>query len=126
MDNLHNFGCVTGVWQEPGKILSLTEFYEKPDVDYAREHLHVDGMEDDLFMTVFGMYVLTPKIFDYLEENVTHNLRERGEFQLTSCLDKLRKEDSFSGCIVKGRRFDIGMPDAYRRTMIDLQDATGR
>ena len=126
MGDLHNFGCVTGVWQEPGAILSLTEFYEKPDVDYAREHLHVDGMEDDLFLTVFGMYVLTPKIFDYLEENVTHNLRERGEFQLTSCLDKLRKEDSFSGCIVKGRRFDIGMPDAYRRTMIDFRDATGR
>ena len=55
----------------------------------------------------------------YLEENITHNLREKGEFQLTSCLDRLRQEDGFSGYIVKGRRFDVGVPDAYRQAMMD-------
>ena len=80
-------------------------------------------MEEDNFLTVFGMYVLTPKIFDYLEENISHSLRERGEFQLTSCLDKLRKEDNFSGYVVKGRCFDIGVPEAYRQAMIDYRNA---
>ena len=122
-DELHNFGCVTGAWQESDSTLSITEFYEKPDVEYAQEHLHVDGMDEDDFLTVFGMYVLTPQIFDYLEENITHNLRERGEFQLTSCLDRLRKEDSFSGYVVKGRRFDIGVPETYRQAMIDYRNA---
>ena len=122
-DQLHKLGCVTGTWQEPDTRLSITEFYEKPTVEYARQHLHVEGMKEDDFLTVFGMYALTPKIFDYLEENITHSLRERGEFQLTSCLDKLRKEDNFSGYVVKGRCFDIGVPEAYRQAMIDYRNA---
>ena len=122
-DQLHRFGCVTGAWQEPDTILSITEFYEKPAVEYARQRLHVEGMDADEFLTLFGMYVLVPKIFDYLEENITHSLRERGEFQLTSCLDKLRKEDNFSGYVVKGRCFDIGVPEAYRQAIIDYRNA---
>ena len=123
VDELHNFGCVTGVWDEDGSTLSITEFYEKPHPDYARQHLLVEGMGDDQFLTLSGLYVLTPKIFDYLEQNITHNLRERGEFQLTSCLDKLRKEDNFSGYVIKGSRFDIGTPEAYRQTVIDFRNA---
>ena len=122
-DQLYKLGCVTGTWQEPSTILSITEFYEKPAVEYARQRLHVEGMDGDEFLTVFGMYVLVPKIFDYLEENITHNLREHGEFQLTSCLDKLRKEDNFSGYVVKGKCFDIGVPEAYRQAMIDYRNA---
>ena len=122
-DQLYKLGCVTGTWQEPSTILSITEFYEKPAVEYARQRLHVEGMDTDEFLTVFGMYVLVPKIFDYLEENITHNLREHGEFQLTSCLDKLRKEDNFSGYVVKGKCFDIGVPEAYRQAMIDYRNA---
>ena len=113
---------MNGVWQDES-LLSITEFYEKPSVAYARQHLHVDRMDKDLFLTVFGLYVLTPQIFDYLEENITHNLRDRGEFQLTPCLDTLRKEDNFSGYVLKGRRFDIGLPEAYRETVIDFRDA---
>ncbi|MCH8292772.1 GHMP kinase [Candidatus Poribacteria bacterium] len=123
VDELRNFGCVTGIWDEEGSTLSITEFYEKPHPDYARQHLLVEGMGDDQFLTLSGLYVLTAKIFDYLEQNITHNLRERGEFQLTSCLDKLRKEDNFSGYVVKGRRFDIGTPEAYRQTVIDFRNA---
>ena len=122
VDELHSFGCVTGVWKEERSTLSVTAFYEKPDAEYARQYLHVDGMGSDDFLTVSGLYVLTPQIFDYLEENIANNLRERGEFQLTSCLDKLRKEDNFSGYIVKGQRFDIGVPEAYRQTVIDFRN----
>ena len=122
-NEIHNFGCATGTWQESDAILSITEFCEKPAVEYARQRLRMERLNEDDFLTVFGMYVLVPEIFDYLEENITHSLRERGEFQLTSCLDKLRKEDNFSGYIVKGRRFDIGVPEAYRQAMIDYRKA---
>jgi len=67
--------------------------------------------------------VLDPRIFAYLEENIRLNLRERGEFQLTSCLDRLRKEEGFVGYVVKGRRFDIGNPAAYRQSVIDFAGA---
>ena len=120
---LSNFGCVTGVWKEEHALLSVTEFYEKPDPEYAMEHLHVDGMDVDQFLTVFGIYVIQPQIFDFLEQNISHNLRERGEFQLTSCLDELRKAEGFSGYVVKGRRFDIGLPEEYRQTVVNFRDA---
>ena len=123
IEELSNFGCVTGVWNEEGSMLSVTEFYEKPDPEYAREHLHVDGMDDKMFLTVFGIYVIEPQIFGFLEQNIKHNIRERGEFQLTSCLDDLRKTEGFSGYVVKGRRFDIGLPEEYRQTVIDFRDA---
>jgi len=118
-NQVKHFGCVTGIWQKEGEILNITEFAEKPDVDYARTHLQVDGLAQDMFLTVFGIYIIKPQIFHLLEENINNNIRERGEFQLTSCLDELRKQDGFSGCVVKGRRFDIGLPDVYRQTMID-------
>lgn len=115
-------GCITGVWQEQNSILSITQLYEKPDIDYARKHLRVVGMKDDEFLAVFGLYVLTPKIFDYLEEHISNNIRERGEFQLTSCLDQLRQEEGMIGYLVKGRCFDTGLPDAYWQTIIDFRN----
>ena len=120
---VRNFGCVTGTWDAERELLAITEFSEKPDLDYARKYLQVEGLEPDTFLSVFGMYVLKPQIFHYLEEHIQHNLRERGEFQLTSCLDELRKEDGFMGYVIKGRRFDIGQPEAYRQTMIDFRNA---
>ena len=120
---VHAFGCLTGDWEEPNAVLTVTEFYEKPDREYARQHLQVEGLGDDEFLTVFGQYVLSPKVFDYLEEHIRLNIRERGEFQLTSCLDRLRQEEGFTACMVKGRRFDIGSPEAYRQTIIDFPTA---
>jgi UTP-glucose-1-phosphate uridylyltransferase/galactokinase len=118
-----NFGCVTGVWQNAGDILNITEFAEKPDVGYARSNLQVEGLEPDTVLTVFGIYILKPKVFERLEEHIRYNFRERGEFQLTSCLDEMRKEDGFVGMVVKGRRFDIGLPEAYRQTVLDYRNA---
>jgi UTP-glucose-1-phosphate uridylyltransferase/mevalonate kinase len=122
-DEVRHYGCATGIRNIEGDEITITEFYEKPDAEYARKHLHVKGMKNDIYLTVFGQYILTPKIFEYLEENVLHNNRERGEFQMTSCLDKLRQEEGFAGYIVKGRRFDIGMPESYRQTIIDFRNA---
>ena len=120
---IHKFGCVAGIWLDNSDILSITQFAEKPDLNYARENLVIDNVKKDHYLTIFGQYILTPKIFDLLENNISHNLRENGEFQLTSCLDLLRQEEGFSGFIVKGERFDIGTPDGYRTTIIEYPDA---
>lgn len=122
-DKISHFGCITGIWSEKDSVLSITGFYEKPSLEYARKHMHVKGVEDDVFFSVFGQYVLTPEIFAYLEEHISHNVREKGEFQLTSCLERLRQENGFTGYVVKGRRFDIGLPEAYRQTVIDFAQA---
>jgi UTP-glucose-1-phosphate uridylyltransferase/mevalonate kinase len=117
-DMIANFGTATGIWIEDEEgLLSITEFAEKPTVDYARNNLRVTGMPEDEYLTVFGQYIIKPQIFDYIEEHIQHNVRERGEFQLTSTLDRLRQEDGFLGLVMDGQRFDIGLPEYYLETL---------
>jgi UTP-glucose-1-phosphate uridylyltransferase/mevalonate kinase len=116
-DQIANFGTVAGVWLEENQLLNVTEFAEKPTVDYARNNLLVPGIANDEYLTVFGLYIIKPQLFEYLEENISHNVRERGEFQLTSALDRLRQEDGFLGLVMEGRRYDIGLPQYYLDTL---------
>ncbi|MFH7026328.1 MAG: sugar phosphate nucleotidyltransferase [Heteroscytonema crispum UTEX LB 1556] len=119
---LHKVGCVTGVWQELNSILSVTQVSEKPTLEYARQHLRVEKMAEDKFLCIFGLYALTPKIFDLLAEDIKNNVRLKGEFQLTTCLDNLRQVEGITGYVVQGKCFDTGMPDAYLQTMIDFRN----
>jgi UTP-glucose-1-phosphate uridylyltransferase/mevalonate kinase len=112
-----NFGTVTGVWLEENHLLSVTEFAEKPTVDYARNNLQVHGLPEGTYLTVFGQYIIQPKLFDFLEEDISNNVRERGEFQLTSALDRLRQQDGFLGLMVDGQRYDFGLPESYVETL---------
>jgi UTP--glucose-1-phosphate uridylyltransferase len=116
-EEIGSFGAATGVWVEANRLLNVTDFTEKPTVDYARSNLRVPGFPDGEYLTIFGQYVIKPALFEYLEEHIGNNVRERGEFQLTSALDRLRQEDGFQGLIVAGRRFDIGLPEHYLETL---------
>ncbi len=115
--DISSFGVVNGVWVEEQRILNITEFAEKPTLDYARTSLHVPHIPEDEYLTVFGQYIIKPEIYDLLETNIRNNLRERGEFQLTSALDRLRQMDGFQGLMIDGRRFDIGIPEHYLETL---------
>ena len=119
-DRVHLYGCAAGEWADDGSVLSITEFIEKPSAEDARRRLVVEGVEEDHFLTIFGQYILEPQIFDYLGDNITRDLRERGEFQLTSCLDRLRRENGCSGYIIDGTRYDVGVPDAYRQAVMEF------
>jgi UTP-glucose-1-phosphate uridylyltransferase/mevalonate kinase len=116
-DQIANFGTIAGVWVEEERLLNVTEFAEKPTVDYARGNLRVPGLPEEEYLTVFGQYILKPHLFEFLEEHIEHNVRERGEFQLTSALDRMRQEEGFYGLIIAGVRFDIGLPDSYLETL---------
>jgi len=118
-DMIANFGTVAGEWMknEENRILNVTGFAEKPTVDYARNNLRIPGLIEGEYLTVFGQYIIKPQIFDLLEEHIENNVRERGEFQLTSALDRLRREDGFLGMVVDGQRFDIGLPVHYLDTL---------
>jgi UTP--glucose-1-phosphate uridylyltransferase len=74
-------------------------------------------MPEGEYLTVFGLYIIQPRIFEFLEEHIANNVRERGEFQLTSALDRLRREEGFYGLIMDGTRFDIGLPDSYLESL---------
>jgi UTP-glucose-1-phosphate uridylyltransferase/mevalonate kinase len=112
------FGTVAGLW-EPGddRLLNVTEIAEKPSVDYARVNLRVDNLADDEYLTIFGLYVLSPSVLDILKEHITDNLRRKGEFDLTVALDVMRAEEGFMGYVIDGDRFDIGVPQAYLESL---------
>jgi len=114
------YGVVAGTWQGHERLLSITEFAEKPSLDYASTNLRVDGLEEKEYLRLSGQYILKPEIFELLAENISHNIRERGEFQLTPCLDRLRREDGFLGYFVQGRSSDVGFPENYLRTLRSL------
>jgi UTP-glucose-1-phosphate uridylyltransferase/mevalonate kinase len=116
-EQIANFGCATGVWLEEQRLINITEMAEKPNLEYAQNNLRISGLAQDHYLTVFGQYILKPEVFDYLDEHIRYNIRERGEFQLTSALDRLRQQDGFLGLIIDGQRFDIGLPDYYLETL---------
>ncbi len=111
-----SFGTVSGTWLEPG-LLSISEVAEKPNLDYARAHLRVEGLGPDEYLCMFGLYVLSPHVLHLLGQLINQNYREAGEFQLTTALEHLRRDEGLMGLEVRGRRLDIGRPDAYREAV---------
>ena len=37
------------------------------------------GLPEGEYLTLFGLYLLKPQVFDYLEDHIQHDIRERGE-----------------------------------------------
>jgi UTP-glucose-1-phosphate uridylyltransferase len=121
-DVIAHFGTVAGTWLEGDeKLLNITEFAEKPTVEYARSNLRINGMDERHYLTVFGQYILSPQIFALLEEQINNNIRHQGEYQLTPALDRLRQYDGFLGLMMDGKRFDIGLPDSYLETLQEFR-----
>jgi UTP-glucose-1-phosphate uridylyltransferase len=119
--DIGSYGTAVGDWLVENRLLTITEIAEKPTMEYAREHLRMAQMAEDEYLTLFGLYVLKPQIYELLEENIARNLREGGEFQLTTALDRLREQDGFLGLLVDGKAYDIGLPDAYIQALQHLR-----
>ena len=120
-EEIGKFGTVTGQWIEEGRLLNVSELAEKPTPDYARTCLRVAGLPEGEYLTLFGQYIVNPKLFDYLGEQISADARERGEFQLTSALERLRREDGFLGLLIDGQCFDIGVPEGYLSTLASFR-----
>ncbi len=121
---LKYFGTAAGTpdGSMPG-LYRITEIIEKPSVEYAREHLQVEGLDEGQYLTWFGMHAFTPEIFDCIEYHIRNDIRERGEIQLTNAQELLRqRHDEYYGIEVRGDRYDIGIPSGYARTMAVLAD----
>ena len=118
-ENIQREGCIAGNWQEDRSFLEITQIYEKPTLEYAQKYLKVPGLNTDEFLGIFGIYILTSEIFDFLAADIENERRDRGEFQLTGCLDSLQKEIGAIAYLAKGKYFDTGIPDFYRQTIID-------
>ncbi|MBR8829571.1 MAG: UTP--glucose-1-phosphate uridylyltransferase [Chroococcopsis gigantea SAG 12.99] len=117
---IHKAGIVTGDWLSPDSVINITKLSEKPDLNYARSHLQLPEIAHRNYLGVFGLYILDSYIFDYLEMDIINGQRYRGEFQLTTCLDRSLAGHPLIGYRVRGQYFDTGMPEFYRQTLWDF------
>ena len=121
-DQLHLFGTVKGRPLEGpnGRLYEVTAIKEKPTPEYADEALRTPGLRRGEYLCFFGMQVFTPGIFDCLEHLIRNEIRERGEFQLTSAQALLRERERYLAYEAIGDRYDMGIPYGYVETQIAL------
>jgi len=120
LDDVVHYGIVKGRWEDEAERLMIVEnIHEKPDRDYASEYLcSTTRRKEKLYYAVFGQYILTEDIFNELGANIANNKKTLGEFQLTDALDAVREKFKMFGFVPAGKSYDIGLPQAYRDTMI--------
>ncbi|SDN82201.1 UTP--glucose-1-phosphate uridylyltransferase [Desulfonauticus submarinus] len=93
LERVSNYGIIGGEEISPG-LFRVKKLHEKPLPENAPSRL-----------AVVGRYVLTPDIFEYLEQVKPDS---QGEYQLTDALHFLAKENRLLAVKVSGKRFDIG------------------
>jgi UTP-glucose-1-phosphate uridylyltransferase/mevalonate kinase len=112
--DLKRYGCVGGEWLDrEGRLLSIDRFAEKPDVEYAREYLVIESLERGEYLSVAGIYVITPSIVKELEAMDAARAPGEGELELTTALERVRKGEGFVGIHVLGEKNDIGVVSSW-------------
>ncbi|HEU0235199.1 MAG TPA: UTP--glucose-1-phosphate uridylyltransferase GalU [Candidatus Limnocylindrales bacterium] len=89
-----------------GRLRRVTRLVEKPDPDDAPSDL-----------AVIGRYVLTPKIFDKLEQT---GRGAGGEIQLTDGIEALMEEQGVYGYEFEGTRYDAGTTMGWLQASVEL------
>jgi UTP--glucose-1-phosphate uridylyltransferase len=119
---LHLFGTVRGkLIQENPRVYDVDHIFEKPSVEYAEANLRVGGLLWGIYLCFFGMHIFLPSIFDSLQYAIDHDLREKGEFQLTSAQERLREGgERYLAFEAVGDRYDIGIPFGFAQTQAAL------
>ena len=98
MEEVHKYGVIEGNMIEEG-IYMVSNMVEKPDNDKAPTNL-----------AVIGRYILTPDIFEVIENTKPG---KNGELQITDALCEQAKKGMVIAYKFKGKRFDCGSVDGF-------------
>ena len=101
-EKVSRYGIIDGAKVEEN-VFDIKKLVEKPSVENAPSNL-----------AIMGRYVLTPDIFDKLDETEPG---VGGEIQLTDALQKL---DSIYGVTFEGKTYDIGNRMEWLKTSIEF------
>ncbi|ETX04095.1 MAG: hypothetical protein ETSY2_30815, partial [Candidatus Entotheonella gemina] len=55
----HLYGAATGAWIEPGRLLQVSRFIEKPTLEEARQHLQLAELPPGQVLSFLGQYILS-------------------------------------------------------------------
>ena len=99
------------------RMFTLAQISEKPTVEFAQEHLRVEGIPDQQYLCNFGIDLLTPILFDILDYNYRHQIVTHGEIQLRDAMSEMIKQEGMYGYRVAGKRYDTGNPEDLLKTV---------
>ncbi len=89
-----------------GRLHRVKGVVEKPDPSVAPSDL-----------AIIGRYILTPKIFEKLEQT---QRGAGGEIQLTDAIEALMEEQAVYGYEFEGKRYDAGTTMGWLKASVEL------
>ena len=89
------------------KLYQVSEVIEKPTPTIAEQQLIVAGQRAGNYLCLFGMHVLSPAIFELLEEHVSH-LAPGQSANLSDSLNRLAHTQRYLASELDGVRYNIG------------------
>jgi UTP--glucose-1-phosphate uridylyltransferase len=118
-DQLKGYGTIAGKRRSNNpRLIDVSLIIEKPAATVARKELHVDGLPADTWLGWFGMHLLSPSIYDILDEMIRNDVRDNGEFQLTRAQELQRRREGYLAFeMTAAERFDFGVPDDFVRSV---------
>jgi UTP--glucose-1-phosphate uridylyltransferase len=104
-EETNRYGIIDPI-RNDGRVYEVKQFVEKPELGTAPSDL-----------AIMGRYVLTPEIFDYLEEQ---EVGAGGEIQLTDAIQKLNTIQPVFAYNFEGKRYDVGEQLGFILTTIEF------
>ena len=105
MESVSKYGVIDGEDLGDG-VYSIKDMVEKPPIEEAPSNL-----------IITGAYLLSPKIFEHLENTKPGR---GGEIQLTDAMRSLLEEEKIVGVIVDYKRYDIGNIRGWLEANVEL------
>ena len=91
--DVYKYGIIKGMYIED-RVYKVKDLIEKPKVEEAPSNV-----------AILGRYIITPQIFDILQNT---NPGKGGEIQLTDALRTLANQEAMYAYAFQGRRYEVG------------------
>jgi UTP--glucose-1-phosphate uridylyltransferase len=104
-NKVDRYGIIEGT-PVNGSVFRVSNLIEKPDPKQAPSRLAIGGR-----------YILTPKIFDYIDQTKPG---KGGEIQLTDALRDMALQEEILAYKFEGKRYDIGNKLDYLMTEVEF------
>lgn len=105
VNETHRYGIVDPL-EANGRLHKVNSFVEKPAQGTAPSNI-----------AIMGRYILTPEIFDFLENQ---ELGSGGEIQLTDAIQRLNQLNGVYAYDFEGIRYDVGEKFGFIKTTIEM------
>lgn len=104
-EETHRYGIIEPL-EQTGRRYEVKNFVEKPAKGTAPSNL-----------AIMGRYILTPEIFQFLEEQ---KIGAGGEIQLTDAIQRLNEIQRVFAYDFEGKRYDVGEKLGFIKTTIEF------